>query len=141
MRARRVVRPVRRGKPLHPPALLIDQNGRLAPERVAHAVGERPKLIRCLNIALEDDETPRVYVAEQSAFVCAQSKPCGVGNEGLGHGRGLSAPRWGVKAGARTGGSVWRPRLIDLHPCGLDRAAPPLDLARDMAAQILRRLL
>src|SRR5436190_1774731 len=48
----------------------------------------------------------------------------------------------------RAGGSRQAPApearfggLIDLHPCGLDRAAPLLDLARDMAAQILRRLL
>src|SRR5204863_7020678 len=65
MRARRILWPMRGAEPLHAPALLVDQDRGVAPDRLAHVVGERPELIRRLNIALEDDETKRVRVAEE----------------------------------------------------------------------------
>ena len=66
--ARRIRRPMRQSKPLHPPALLIDQRRRRSPKRRAYIVHQCAYRLRLRDVALEEDDPPRLRFAEECAF-------------------------------------------------------------------------
>ena len=54
---------MRRAQPLHPAALLIDQDGRVTAEGGAEIVDQPAQRVGVRDIALEDDQTPGLGVA------------------------------------------------------------------------------
>jgi len=71
--ARRVFGPVRRPHPLDPSALLIDQDRRFGiADGGPQFVGERPHLLRRVDVSPEQDEPPRPRLGEEGPFVLAQ---------------------------------------------------------------------
>ena len=66
--AGRIGRPVRRTKALNPAALLIDQHRGVASERIARRHRSAAAARRAGDIALEDNETPRLRFAEECAL-------------------------------------------------------------------------
>ena len=66
--------PVRRAHPLHAPALLVDQDGRLiAADRVAQSFAERLHLAGIVDVALEEDEPPGLRIAEERDLIRGES--------------------------------------------------------------------
>ena len=78
--------------PLDSAALLIDQHGRVG---TANAFPERPRqlthLIAVGDVALEEDEAPRVFAAKEASFLGIQGEARAAADEGLGH--------WRLRAG------------------------------------------
>ena len=67
---------MRRPHALHPPAFLIDEHRRVgAADDGAEVVGERAQLRPIDDIALEEDQSPRLRVAEKRAVVVAEPRP------------------------------------------------------------------
>ena len=57
-------RPMRRTHPLHAPALLIDQHGRVgASDEFAEGARQRAQLLAIRDVALEQDQPPRARLA------------------------------------------------------------------------------
>ena len=77
---------MRRRHALDPAALLIDQHGRVS---AANAFPERPRqlthLIAVGDVALEEDQAPRVFPAQESPFLVIERKAGAAADEGLGH--------------------------------------------------------
>jgi hypothetical protein len=85
--------PMRRPHALHPPAFLIDQHGRVgAADNGAEIVGERAQLRPVDHVALEEDQSPRLRVAEERAVFRAEARPGAAKDSGADHAR-LDAPR------------------------------------------------
>lgn len=82
---RQVGVPMRRPHPLHPAALLVDQDRRLAAQRLAKIGGQAAQLIGRLDVAGEEDEAPRVGVAEERRLVAAEPGAFGAEDRGGGH--------------------------------------------------------
>ena len=57
---------MRRPKPLHAPALLIDEDGASRPTQSAEICDKRADLRRRLDIALEQDEPEGLAVADEA---------------------------------------------------------------------------
>ena len=72
--AGRILGPVRRAEPLHPAALLIDEDRRMPADRLAQGRGQGPDLRRALDVALEQDEAPGPGVAEKGDLVLRQGR-------------------------------------------------------------------
>ncbi len=64
----RIDRPMRRAQALDPAAFLIDQHGGVFAEQVAEGLGQRPHLIRRVDIAPEQDQTPGPRLGEEGAL-------------------------------------------------------------------------
>ena len=65
---------MRRPHALHPPAFLVDEHGRVgAADNGAKVVGERAQLRPIDDIALEEDQSPRLRVAEERALFFAEA--------------------------------------------------------------------
>jgi hypothetical protein len=65
--ARRIGGPVRRGQPLHPPAFLIDQDRDIqAPHASPEIINDIGDLLWVIDIPLEQDQAPRIGLAEKS---------------------------------------------------------------------------
>src|SRR5690625_185910 len=77
--------PMRRAEPLHAPALLIDENGRIPPDRFAEFGRQPRKLIRINDIPCEKDEAPRIGLAEEGGFVTCQPGAGEAEDRGRGH--------------------------------------------------------
>jgi len=60
--------PVRRAEALDAPALLVDQHRRVAANRAAQRRGQAAELRRARDVAGEQDEAPRIGVAEEGGF-------------------------------------------------------------------------
>ena len=82
----RVCAPVRRPHSLHPAALLIDQHRRVS---AADAFPERPRqlthLVAVSDVALEEDEAPRVFPPKEGAFLSIEREAGAAADEGLRH--------------------------------------------------------
>ena len=82
----RIGTPVRRRHALDAAALLIDQHRRIG---AAYAVSERPRqrehLIAVGDVALEENEAPRVFATQEGAFLVVQREARAAADEGLGH--------------------------------------------------------
>ena len=79
-------RPMRRPHALHPPAFLIDQHGRVgAADDGAKIVGERAQLRPVDDVALEEDQPPRLRVAEERALFGAEARPGAAQDGGADH--------------------------------------------------------
>jgi hypothetical protein len=75
--------PGRRLQPGDTAALLVDQHRRVgAADSVAQIVDQGPDLIRCLAVALEQDEAERVGFAEEHPLRVAQRRPGAAENGG-----------------------------------------------------------
>ena len=71
---------MRRPQPLHPATFLIDQDGRVgAVHGDAQLRSQSSDLRRVLDVALEQDETPRLFRAQECALPIGQD---GAGNAG-----------------------------------------------------------
>ena len=70
--AGRIGRPMRRPEPLHPAALLVDQDGRIAAEFMESFTNKISDLSLVLNVALEQDQAPRTGLAQKRALVRRQ---------------------------------------------------------------------
>ncbi len=89
--ARRIFRPVRRPHPLHPAALLVDQDrGTGVADAVAQRVSQGPHLLRTVDIAPEQDEAPRPRPGEEGAFRLRQPMAATAVDRRRGH-RSVSA--------------------------------------------------
>src|SRR5690606_33880645 len=66
---RRISAPMWGTQPSDTPAFLINQDGHIIPRDLAEFIGERAKLRRCLDIAPEDDEAPRLRLPEKALLV------------------------------------------------------------------------
>jgi len=78
--------PVRRRHSLNPSALLIDQNGRVgAPDAVPERPRQRAHLIGVADVALEENEAPRILPAQEGAFLLTKREARAAADEGLGH--------------------------------------------------------
>ena len=77
---------MRRRHALHPAALLIDQHRRVG---AADAFPERPRqlthLIAVGDVALEEDQAPRVFQTQEGAFLDIEREAGAAADEGLGH--------------------------------------------------------
>ena len=82
----RVRTPMRRRHALDPAALLIDQHRRVS---AANAFPERPRqrthLIPVGDVALEEDQAPRVFATQEGAFLVTEREAGAAADEGLGH--------------------------------------------------------
>src|SRR5262249_59158872 len=65
---RRIGRPMRRSEALDAAAFLVHEHGGLAPDRVANRRRQAAHLRRGFDVALEDDESPRLAVAQERAL-------------------------------------------------------------------------
>src|SRR3984957_5837662 len=78
--------PMRRRHSLDPAALLIDQHRRVS---AANAFPERPRqrthLIPVSDVALEEDQAPRVFPTQEGAFLVTEGETGAAADEGLGH--------------------------------------------------------
>jgi hypothetical protein len=63
---------VRRAEALHPAALLIDQDRRIAAEFTYRFANKINNLILILDVSLEQDQPPRAGVAEEGALLRRQ---------------------------------------------------------------------
>ena len=78
--------PVRRPHALHPPAFLVDEHGRVgAAGKGAKVVGERAQLRPIDHVALEEDQPPRLRVAEERALFFAEARPGAAEDNGADH--------------------------------------------------------
>jgi hypothetical protein len=68
---RRRLAPMRRAKPCHPPAFLIDQDWRVAPQAISQFPGQRPHLFGPLAIAGKQNESQGIADAKKIALVSA----------------------------------------------------------------------
>src|ERR1043166_10155697 len=104
---------MRRAQPLHPPALLVDQDGSVgAADRITKIINQCTNLVRTADVAIvvsllaEENQAPWVGLAQERAFLGRYRGSGHIGDEGFdGHRRGLSARRKGVKAPMRR----WKP--------------------------------
>src|SRR5262245_48396676 len=112
---------MRRSESLHPSALLVDQHGRIVRDRLAEIAHEATDLIGMIDVALEEDQSPRQRIADESALVRRESKTGQTGNEGARvHRRGLaSAYRNGQAATINSWGRCTARR----RPCSSNRIA------------------
>ena len=67
--AARINRPMRMTQPLHPSAFLVDQHRRVGSDRLTAFRGELLDLARRAHIAVEQDEAPRLGLAQETALV------------------------------------------------------------------------
>ena len=77
---------MRRRHALNPAALLIDQHRRVGtadafPERMR----QRAHLIAVGDVALEEDQAPRVFQTQEGAFLDIEREAAAAADEGLGH--------------------------------------------------------
>ncbi len=129
--ARRVGRPVRRAHPLHPAALLVDQDRRVGPaDRVAERGGQRAHLVGRADVALEQDEAPGPHVPEEGGLLrregpagAAEDQGTGGHRDGLARGgrdrigiRGRGGSAGGTPPARRKRGSP-RPRAMPPGGC------------------------
>ena len=92
-RRRRIGRPIWRPHALHAPAFLVDEHRRVgAADNGAEVVGERAQLRPVDHVALEEDQSPRLRVAEERAFFGAEARPGAAEDNGADHAR-LDASR------------------------------------------------
>ena len=86
-RSRRgVCTPMRRPHSLDPAALLIDQHGRVgATDAFPERARQRAQLIAVGDIALKQDQTPRVFPAKERAFLCIEHEARAAADECLRH--------------------------------------------------------
>ena len=90
-RARRIGRPMRRLQPLHAPAFLVDQDRSIAPDRVTQRRHERAHLIGIGDIALEENEAPRLGFGQKRALVRGELRAGDSSDKGADrHPRGLA---------------------------------------------------
>ena len=80
---------MRRAEALHPPALLVDQDRRVAADNAAELVDQPTQRVGTSDIPRENDETPGLRFAEELALLMRQRGPCNTGDEGA-HGRALA---------------------------------------------------
>ncbi len=71
---RRVTRPMGRSEPLHAAALLIHKHGRFPADTTAKSLNELTDLFRRAHVPLEDNEAPRLRIAEKSALIGRNTK-------------------------------------------------------------------
>ena len=57
---------MRRPQPLHPPALLVDEDQDFLANGGVHGIGQAPQLVGIGGIAGKQDDTARAHVAQQS---------------------------------------------------------------------------
>ncbi len=74
--------PLRLSQALNAATFLIDRDGCVPANRIAHLIAQRTDLIRRLDISREQDETKRIGLSEKQFFVVAQPSPFGVENCG-----------------------------------------------------------
>ena len=72
--AGRIGGPMRRAETLDTAALLIHEHGHIAAGRLAHGANQTAQLRGRLDVALEDDESPRLVLAHERAFGGAQRR-------------------------------------------------------------------
>jgi hypothetical protein len=86
-RSRRgVCAPMWRRHALNPAALLIDQNRRIrAPDTFPEQARQGAHLIAIGDIALEKDQTPRIFAAKERAFLGVENEARAAADERLGH--------------------------------------------------------
>ena len=71
---------------LNPAALLIDQNRRIgAPDTFPERARQGAHLIAIGDIALEKDQTPRIFAAKERAFLGVENEARAAADEGLRH--------------------------------------------------------
>src|SRR5262249_61951718 len=88
---RRIGRPMRRSEALDAAAFLVHEHGGFAPDRVANRRRQAAHLRRGLDVALEDDEPPRLALAQERALVGRYSRTRKAGDESAyRHRRGLA---------------------------------------------------
>ena len=90
---------MRRAQPLHPAPLLVDQDRRVSRARSRpQFLNQRSNLSRRLDIALEEDEAPWAFGADELPLAGGQLGSGNAGDEGpLAHNGRLTLPRQGVK--------------------------------------------
>ena len=71
-RAGRIGRPVRRPEPLHPAALLVDQDGRIGAQFMQSFINKASDLRLIFNVSLEQDQAPRPGLAQERALIGGQ---------------------------------------------------------------------
>ena len=79
---RRIIRPMRRAEALHAAALLVDEHRGVAADRGAEIVDQPTQRVRARDIALENDQTPWLRIAEERAFRVGQRRSGNAGYEG-----------------------------------------------------------
>ncbi len=91
--AGRIGRPMRRPETLDSATLLIDQHGRIVPHRVTKRCCQTAHLRRSLHVTLEDNESPRLALAQEGALGWCQARAREPGDESAyRHRRPTSAP-------------------------------------------------
>ncbi len=72
---------------LYAAPFLIDQDRRVgAADAFVKRADQRAQLIAIVDIALEEDEAPRIVFAKEFALIRAERKASAAADEGLGHG-------------------------------------------------------
>ena len=90
---------MRRRHALDAATLLIDQHGRVgAANALPERMRQRTHLIAVGNVALEEDQAPRVFPTQKGPFVVIEREASAAADEGLGHLR--------LRAGLRKGGGA-----------------------------------
>ena len=75
---------MRRAEALHPAALLVNQNGRVAPYGVPEGCSQPSHLRGSFDVPLEEDETPGIAVTQERALGASQSGSSNAGYESAG---------------------------------------------------------
>ena len=87
---------MRRRHALDPATLLIDQHRRVgAANAFAERIRQLTHLIAVGNVALEKDQTPRVFLTQKGSLIVVEREASAAADEGLGHLR--------LRAGQRKG--------------------------------------
>ena len=71
---RRQGAPMRRPQPLHPPALLVDEDQDFLADGGVHGIGQAPQLVGIGSIAGKQDDAARARVAQKSCLAPGQAR-------------------------------------------------------------------
>ena len=119
----RIGRPMRRSEPLDAAAFLVHEHRRFAPDRVANRRRQAAHLCRRLDVALEENDPPRLALAQQRALGGRHRRTRKPGDESAyRHRRGLA--RACRKGQAQL--SCSEPRIGRRRPCRWRRTGSPL---------------
>src|SRR5262249_32893834 len=115
-------RPMRWSEALDAAAFLVHEHGGLAPDRVANRRRQPAHLRRGLDVALEDDEPPRLAFAQERALMGRYGRTRKAGNESAyRHRRGLARACREGQAQL----SCSEPRIGRRRPCSWRRTGSP----------------
>jgi hypothetical protein len=78
---------MRRPEALDAAALLVDQDRRLTSDRTTKLIDQPAQGFRLADVALKDDETPRIGLFAESPLVCRQRSAGKSGDESTHSGR------------------------------------------------------